>query len=415
MPTIIPFKAIRPSSDKVHLVASRSYVTYSAKELKAKLNENPYSFIHIINPDYKNKKKVKANSVEKFKLVRKKYEEFLTDKILIQEEKPCYYIYRQLKKEITYCGLICGISIDDYINEKIKIHEQTLTKRQEIFKKYLDICNFNAEPVLLTYPDKKEITAIIEANIEAKPEYDFTTTDGTRHSLWIMQNALDIKNITNHFKNIPSVYIADGHHRSASSALLGIERRKSDKKYTGKEMYNFLLSFLIPESHLHIYEFNRLVRDLNGLTEKTFLKKLEKDFTIKNLGAKVSQPQKLHQFSFYLNKSWYLLKLKKAPILYKKPINGLDAQILSDKILSPIFDIVDLKTDPRIDFAGGPNGLQTLIKKVDSGKFAIGFCLYPVSVKQLKSIADAKETMPPKSTWIEPKLRSGLTILNMGE
>jgi uncharacterized protein (DUF1015 family) len=413
MTKIIPFKAIRPTRDKVHLVASRSYVTYSAKELQAKLNENPYSFIHIINPEYKNRKKVKPNSIEKFKLVRKKYEEFLQAEILLKEKKSIYYIYKQVINNLAYCGIICGISIDDYINKKIKIHEQTLTKRQKVFKDYLDVCNFNAEPVLLTYPDKKEITAIIEKNTFARPEYDFTTTDGTRHSLWLMENSTDIKNITLLFKNVASVYIADGHHRSASSALLGEERRKNNALYTGDEMFNFLLAYLIPESNLHIYEFNRLVKTLNGITPKVFLKSLEKDFIVENTGTEICRPKKLHQFSIYIDKNWYLINLKKVPTTAKKYSNALDAQILSDKILAPILDIKDLKTDPRIEFAGGPNGLQTLIKKVDSGKFALGICLYPVSVKQLKEIADAEETMPPKSTWIEPKLRSGLTILSM--
>jgi len=414
MATVIPFKGIRPVKDKVHLVASRSVDGYNSADLHEKLASNPYTFLHIINPDFSDGIKTKPNSPERLQKVKAKYLKFLNEKIFVRDDSPSYYVYQQIKDDQTYTGIIGCSSIDDYFNGVIKIHEQTLTEREEKLKEYLEVCDFNAEPVLFSYPDNKTINEVIAEIILSEPIYNFTTTDKVTHKLWVVSDSEKTEIIAKQFSQIKSIYIADGHHRSASSALLGKSRREKNKNHTGKEPYNFYLGVFFPESQLKIYDFNRIVKDLNGLSENDFLKKISEDFIIEEKGE-TYKPDKLHNFSMYLGKKWYSLTAKKETYNDNDPLESLDAELLTKKILSPVLNIRDLKTDKRISFVSGIKGMEELKRKVDSGEYKVAFGLYPVSMQQLKNIADTNNIMPPKSTWIEPKMRSGLVIYSLSE
>ncbi len=369
--------------------------------------------MHVILPEFGSKITTKPNTTERFKLVKKNFEAFRKKGIFIQDKNDCLYIYRQLKDGYSYTGIIAGAAVDDYLNGVIKIHEQTLTKREEIFKNYLDVCGFNAEPVLLSYSDNNTVDKVLKRYTAERSEYEFTTADGVTHFLWIVAEKKDIAIICKAFEKIPAVYIADGHHRSASSALLAKDRRSKLKKYSGKEMFNYCMAFFISESQLNIYDFNRVVKDLNGLSAKEFLDQLREKFDVESKGKKCYRPKKLHNFSMYLEGEWYSLTAKKGSFNSKHPVGNLDAQILTDNILSPVLGIHDLKTDSRIEFVGGLQGMEGLQRKVDEGKMKVAFGLFPVKVDQLKQIADTNNIMPPKTTWIEPKLRSGLVIQSL--
>lgn len=411
MAKIIPFSAVRPARDKVHLVASRSYVTYAPDKLHDKLASNPYSFIHIINPDFGTDDVTEPASYDRFVKVKDRYREFQKKDILQKDQKPALYIYRQIKEGHHYTGLICGVSIDDYLKGNIKVHEHTLTEREEMFKEYLDVTNFNAEPVLLTYPDNENIESITNLYLEKRPEYDFTTTNAVRHSLWVIDNQEDIGAVVNEFEKTPTLYIADGHHRSASSVLLGQKRRQEHQNDKIELLSDYFMACILPESKLQIFEFNRLVKDLGDYTPKSFLKKLEESFKIQQLRT-AHQPERIHDFALYLDGGWYLLQTKTEKV-GDSIIGRLDPQLLSDLVLEPILGITDPKTDKRISFLGGKTNLDTVREHVDNGSFKAAFVLHPVSVGQLKEVADNGLSMPPKSTWIEPKLRSGLTIFEL--
>jgi uncharacterized protein (DUF1015 family) len=413
MAVIKPFKGIRPVRDKIHLVASRSYISYDKESLHAKLSENPYSFIHIINPEFGKKEKTEPNSDERFKKVRERFNEFVADDIYLKDETPSFYIYRQTQPDHTFTGIIGCASIDDYLDGVIKIHEQTITARQEVFKQYLDITDFHAEPVLLTYADQKPVDAIIDKKTLERPEYEFTTTDLIKHEVWLIQDEHQLQIIEQSFNGLDSIYIADGHHRSASSALLGEKRREQYPNYTGNEAFNHYMAIFIPESQLKIFAFNRLVKNL-GISSSEFFSKIEEHFEMKEQ-SEAFKPKKLHEFSMYLSNTWYLLTAKPHTYQGGSTLSDLDAQILSNYLLAPILGINDLKTDPRIDFMGDLYGNEAMKKRVDKGEFELAIGLFPVSTQQLKTIADHGETMPPKSTWIEPKIRSGLTIFSLSD
>jgi len=410
MATVLPFKALRPTNDKVHLVASRSMDGYTTTELKEKLLGNPYSFLHVINPDYDDGKKTKPGSKERLQKVRKRFTNFVNEHIFLRDSTASYYLYRQIKNNITYVGIIGCTSIDDYINGVIKIHEQTLTQREEKLKEYLEVCEFNAEPVLFCYPNDKQIDELSEDVMTYRADYDFTTTDKVRHTLWVINKSKSVKLLTEQFSKIPAIYIADGHHRSASSALLGKHRREKDKNFTGKEAYNFYLGVFFPENQLKIYEYNRVVKDLNGLTTKSLLQKLSKSFEVTEIKEEIFKPRKQHEISMYLENKWYSLVAKDGVYKSDNPVGSLDASILTEHVLYPIFNIHDLKTDKRIGFVPGIKGAEALKQSVDEGKAAVAFGLYPVTMNHLKWIADTNNIMPPKSTWVEPKMRSGLVV-----
>jgi uncharacterized protein (DUF1015 family) len=414
MANIIPFKGIRPSKDKVHLVASRSVDGYNKAELHEKLSSNPYTFLHVISPDYNDGKHTKPGSPARLAKVKAQYLKFVKDNVLIKDEAPSYYIYQQFKEANVYTGIIGCSSIDDYFNGVIKIHEQTLTEREEKLKEYLEVCDFNAEPVLFSYPNDEVIDEITARHtLSSIPEYDFTTTDRVRHKLWVLRDPKQVEKIKERFAKIPAIYIADGHHRSASSALLGKSRREKNPGYKGDEPYNFYLGVFFPETQLKIYDFNRVVKDLNGLNGEAFLERIKEKFDVEAKGQDEYKPARKHNFSMYLDGNWYSLNAKKEIIHNDQPVGSLDATILTEHILSPVLNIHDLKTDKRIGFVSGIKGMRELKHQVDKWGFKVAFGLYPVEMSQLKQIADTNNIMPPKTTWVEPKMRSGLVIYSL--
>lgn len=409
MAKIVPFKAVRPTRDKVSLVASRSYQTYTQSERESRMNYNPFSFLHIVNPGYKYQKAVSGK--RRYTLVKNRYQEFKEDAVFIQDNSPCYYIYKIVNRENqVFSGIIAAASTDDYKNDIIKKHEDTIEYRENIFKDYLKTVGFNAEPVLLTYPDNNTIEAIISNIQNERAEFEFTTTYRDTHYLWKLDDSKSIEIIRNEFKNIGNIYIADGHHRSASSYLLSEDLKSENESHSGNEAYNYFMSYLIPESHLRIYEFNRLVKDLNGLSKEAFLIQLDMMYRIENRGNRLYKPSKKHHFSMYLDGEFYSLYLRKTNLDFKNALDALDTHILYTTILKPILGINNPRNDMRLGYSHGKNDLVTIKSKVDSGDFEIGFGVMPITIQEMKAIADAHLTMPPKSTFIEPKLRSGITI-----
>ncbi len=412
MAKIIPFKAIRPTRDKAYLVSSMPAYIYKKHLLEAKLESNPYTFLHVINPEFRADNKTQPNSIERFEKVKERFDEFNDAGIFMQDEKESFYIYRQITPTNTYVGLISGISVDDYLNGNIKIHEHTLTQREETFKLYLDVCQFNAEPVLLTYKDNPNVDAVINKYLATRSEYEFCTTHHIKQDLWLVNDIKDINTLVEAFKNINEIYIADGHHRSASSVLYAQSKRAENPNYNPDAPFNFFLSYLIPESKLNIIEYNRTVSSLNEHTPESFLTEVAKIFDIEEKNTDYS-PTKRHNFSMYLAGKWYSITAKKGTYDENDIVGNLDARILTTNILTPILGITDLKTDNRIEFMEGTKGAEGLREKVDSEEAIVAFGLFPVAIEQLKAVADANNIMPPKSTWIEPKMRSGLTIYSL--
>lgn len=395
--------------DKVALIASRPYQTYSKTERDARMKSNPFSFLHIVNPGYRYQQKISGEA--RYKLVRNRYEEFKEEGIFIRDEKPCFYVYKIVNREKkVFHGIVAAASTEDYENDIIKKHEDTLHKREVVFKEYLKTVGFNAEPVLLTYPDNDLLAAIIKNKMMERAEYEFTTTYRDTHYLWKIDEEKAVQEIITAFSGIEKLYIADGHHRSASSYLLAQDLKSSNTKHTGKEPYNFFMAYLIPESDLKIGEFNRVVRDLNGLSKEAFLVKLDTDFRIENRGQKLFKPEKKHQFSMYLEGDFYSLTLRESAFKSENSLSGLDAQILLKTILEPILGIQDPRRDDRIAYIPGHQDMVYIKDLVDSNKFKVGFSMLPATVEELKQIADEGLTMPPKSTYIEPKLRNGIVI-----
>lgn len=406
---ILPFKAVRPTRDKVSLIAARSYGNYTEQEREARLRDNPFSFLHIVNPGYKYHKKL--TGTDRYSLVRNRYQEFKEDGIFTQEEQPCYYVYKIVNKEgDVFHGIVAAASTQDYEDNKIRRHEDTIAHREETFKEYLLTVGFNAEPVLLTYPDNPQLDGMMKAVMKDRAEYEFTTTYRDTHYLWLVQDADLIEQIRETFAQMDAVYIADGHHRSSSSYLLSKHQQEQQPNSDRDAPYNFFMSYLIPESELKIYEFNRLVKDLNGLTKEEFLIALDTQYRIENRGVEYYKPSKKHHFSMYLDGEFYSLYLRKDRYDFQTALDFLDAQILFTTILSPILGIKDLRNEQRIGYTHGKRDLAYVKSLVDSQEFAVGFGLLPASVDEIKQIADEGLTMPPKSTYIEPKLRSGVTI-----
>ena len=406
MSKIIPFKAVRPASDKVALVSCRNYDDYSAAELAAWLNFNPYSFLHVINPAFANVQKISLD--KRFKGVALKYQDFKNEHIFVQEESPVFYVYDIESKKQKFTGIIAGTSVEDYKKGVIKKHEDTLQYRVELFKDYLHQTRFNTEPVLITYPDSVELNTWIQIKKQSEPLYSFTTTNKEKHTIWKIDTQSDINWLTTHFEHIPNLYIADGHHRSASAELL-----YEEDKHLKNENLRYFMSFLIPESNVKIYEYNRIIRDLNGFSKEEFIKKLEDNFIIKNKEQELWKPQDKFEFGMYLDGNFYALLYKFNNNDKNQVLNTLDAQILYDKVLYPILGIEDLRNDERIDYISGKQPITAIKEVVDEGEFEVGFMLYPSNINEIKAFADNDLIMPPKSTYIEPKFRSGLVIYEL--
>ena len=410
MADISPFSAIRPVRDKVHLVATRPYYSYKKNVLEAKLESNPFTFLHIINPEFGKTIQTKANSTERFELVKKGYADFLNDGILIKDESPRIYIYRQTTEERIFTGVIAGSSIEEYTTEKIKKHEETLSERETMFTNYLDVVGFNAEPVLLSYSETDEIAELLSTAVLVRPEYEFTTTDRIKHELWIL-SVEETLAIQKAFLAIEATYIADGHHRTASSARLYKERKQKGLK-TSKCAY--FLSFLVAEKSLKVLEYNRLLKDLKSHTKETFLSALQNIGTITPLNE-IRKPIKEHQFTVCFERDYFSFELFAHLIDKKNSVSSIDSAILSDFILAPILGIKDLKNSDNIEFSPGNIPLKDIEEKLAAGKCALAFLLFPLTIEQVNKVADEGLNMPPKSTWLEPKLRSGLTIYSINE
>lgn len=397
MAIIRPFKAIRPARDKASLVASRSYLSYDEATIKEKLDHNPYTFLHVINPDYN--KTVKSVGITKYKLIKNKLHDFINNKILIKEDSDKYYIYQKSNHNNTFTGIIASTSIKDYLDNKIKIHEQTILKRENIFKDYLEITEFNAEPVLLSHEPNKKINLILEKFINLRAEYEFTTTNKSLHKLWLVDNTDDIIRITESFKEINNLYIADGHHRCASSALLSKDMQTEESRY--------FMSFLIDENQLNILNFNRLVKHINNLSIDSFMDKIKVNFDI-TLKENTFSPTLKNEIGMYINNKWYSLIVKNKK--FNTLSSSLDPSILTNNILNPILNIKDERTDENISFYNGNISLDTIKQKIDSKEYVVAFILKPIPFSSIKKVADNNEILSPKSTYVEPKLRSGLTI-----
>jgi uncharacterized protein (DUF1015 family) len=405
MSKIVPFKAVRPTPDKVGLVTCRNYDDYSSAELAAWLSFNPYSFLHVIHPAYVHSQKITLD--KRFKGVAHKYQDFKNDGVFVEEDKPVFFVYEIQTKTNYFTGIVAGTSIDDYKNNVIKKHEDTLQYRVELFKDYLHQTGFNTEPVLITYPDNISINQWISEKKKSIPIYNYTTTNKEKHQLWKIDNDPEIQWLQQQFDQIPELYIADGHHRSASAELL-----YDEFKTAGNENLDYFMSFLIAESEVKIYEFNRIIRDLNGHEVADFLILLQEHFIIKNKEQELWKPQSKFEFGMYLDGNFYALfyKLEKAnPSI----LENLDAQILYDNVLQPLLGIEDLRNDERIEYIPGKQSILTIKELIDEGEFEVGFMLFPSDISEIKELADNNLIMPPKSTYIEPKFRSGLIVYEL--
>ncbi|MEM8846300.1 MAG: DUF1015 domain-containing protein [Bacteroidota bacterium] len=411
MAFIKPFKAIRPTKDKAPFVVSRSYEKYGKKELRSILEFNPFSFLHIINPGFKFHKTISGK--ERFKLVHNRYMEFLEEDIFEKDQEESFYLYQIGKGDFQSLGFFCTCSLEDYANDTIKKHEDTLQRREKLFADYLHTVGFNAEPVLITYVDNPQIDGILRLEVEKTPEYDFTTTDKIRHQLWKISKKETIKELEKVFGEMNALYIADGHHRSASSHLLAKRKTKENESHTGKEPYNYFMAYVIPESQMRIYEFNRMVRDLNGFSIEEFLIKLDEYFRIEKREDRLYKPTKKHHFGMYLGGEFYSLYLRNTKYIFTDALSKLDTQILYKTILEPILGIRDLRNDKRISYGYGKHNTLKMKDSIDKGDFTVGFSLVPITMDEIKAIADAGLVMPPKSTYIEPKLRSGMAIYEL--
>jgi len=409
MVKVKPFAALRPPKSIAAQVASRPYDVLSSAEAKAEAGEK--SLLHIIKPEIDFTPIIDEHSQEAYNKAVANFKLWQEKGWLVQDKKEMYYVYAQTMEGRTQYGLVVGASVEDYLTGKIKKHELTRKDKEEDRMIHVRIQDANIEPVFFTYPDNDQINKIVADIVKTKPaEYDYTAEDGFGHHFWLIEDPETNNKITKIFASVPAFYVADGHHRTAAAALVGEEKRKNNPSHTGKEEYNFFLAVVFPESHLKIIDYNRVVKDLNGLSPKEFITKLETNFLVEKKGKEIYKPSFLHNFSLYLEGEWYSLSAKPGTYNNNDPIGVLDVTILSNQILDKILDIKDLRTSKRIDFVGGIRGLAELSKRVDSGEMAAAFALYAVSMKQLIDIADTGNIMPPKTTWFEPKLRSGLAI-----
>lgn len=408
---IKPFKGIRPPKEYAEQVQSRPYDVLNSAEARAEAEGNEKSLYHIIKPEIDFPEGTDEHDPKVYEKAAQNFQMFQDKGWLVQDGKEHYYIYAQTMNGKTQYGLVVCAYVDDYMTGKIKKHELTRRDKEEDRMKHVRVNNANIEPVFFAYPDNKDVDAIVAKYTKGAPEYDYTAElDGFRHTFWIIDDDADIQRITELFAAMPAMYIADGHHRSAAAALVGAEKAKQNPNHRGDEEYNFFMAVCFPANQLTIIDYNRVVKDLNGLSDEEFLKKLSEDFIVEKKGKEIFKPSRLHEFSLYLGGNWYSLVAKPGTYNDNDPIGVLDVTISSNLILDKILGIKDLRSDKRIDFVGGIRGLGELKKRVDSGEMKVALALYPVSMKQLIDIADTGNIMPPKTTWFEPKLRSGLVI-----
>ena len=422
MAKIKPFKGIRPPKELVEQVESRPYDVLDSEEARAEAGDNEKSLYHIIKPEIDFPVGTSEYDPRVYEKAAENFQKFQDKGWLKQDAEEMYYIYAQTIGESplrglkgaagkTQYGLVVAAAVEDYMNGVIKKHELTRRDKEEDRMKHVRVNNANLEPVFFAYPDNAVLDALVSRIAATEPEYDFIAPiDGFRHQLWLVKDAADIRTITETFAAIPYLYIADGHHRSAAAALVGAEKAKQNPNHRGDEEYNYFMAVCFPASQLTILDYNRVVKDLNGMTEEQFLSALSKNFTVTDKGTEPYRAAQLHEFSLYLGGTWYSLKLKDGLCDESDPIGSLDVSISSNLILDELLGIKDLRSSNRIDFVGGLRGLGELKRRVDSGEMKMALALYPVSMKQIMNIADSGNIMPPKATWFEPKLRSGLVI-----
>ncbi len=411
MATIKPFKGLRPPKELVERVESRPYDVLDSEEARAEAGDNEMSLYHIIKPEIDFEPGTSEYDPKVYERAAENFQKFQDKGWLVQDKEDHYYIYAQSMNGKTQYGLVVGAYVDDYIKGHIKKHELTRRDKEEDRMKHVRVNNANIEPVFFAYPDNDVLDRLIMRYAETEPEYDFIAPiDGFRHQFWVISDSDDINVITKEFAQMPSLYIADGHHRSAAAALVGAEKQKQNPNHKGDEEYNYFMAVCFQASQLTILDYNRVVKDLNGLSSEEFLAALRKNFSVDDMGTEIFKPTALHEFSLYLDGHWYKLKALPGTFDDTDPIGVLDVDISSRLILDQVLGIKDLRGSNRIDFVGGLRGLAELKRRVDSGEMRTALALYPVTMKQIMDIADSGMIMPPKATWFEPKLRSGLVI-----
>ncbi len=412
MAKIKAIKAFRPAKGKEKEVASRPYDVLNSKEAKKEAEGNPHSFLRIIKSEIDFEDGVDVYGEEIYQKAKENFKSFVEDGVFVQDDQPCLYLYKLVMEDITQIGLVCGSSIDDYFNNIIKKHEFTRPKKEKDRIKHIKTSEIHAGPVFLTYKANKNIDQIVADYLSSnKADIDFTATDGIQHSLWVLKEASILNQITKIFEEeVEATYIADGHHRAASTSKVGKMLREANANHTGEEGYNSFLSVLFPDNQVNIIDYNRVVKDLNGLSDEDFLNKLSEKFEVKSTEQEIFKPNKVKEFGMYFSGKWYALHLKPEFDVTDDPVESLDTSLLQNNLFDPILGIKDQRTDERIDFVGGIRGMKELEKRVDSGDMKVAFAIYPVSIKQLFDVADSGNVMPPKSTWFEPKLRSGLVV-----
>lgn len=408
MADIRPFRAFRPAPGLEEKIAALPYDVYNREEACAVVKENPYSFLAIDRAETQFSMDVDTYAPEVYQKAHDMLQEQIAEGRFIQEETPCYYLYEQTMDGRAQTGIVACASIDDYSNNIIKKHENTRADKEQDRINHVDICNMQTGPIFLAYRADEVLRTLIAEVKETKPVYDFISEDGIGHKVWVVLEEGMLKTIQDAFAKIPAVYIADGHHRCASAVKVGQKRRAEHPDYTGKEEFNYFLSVLFPDEELHILDYNRVVKDLNGMTKEEYLEKISKDFVVEEKGTEAYRPEKKGTFGMYLDGKWYCLTAKNE-LLSDDAVEGLDVSILQNFLLAPVLGIMDPKTDKRIDFVGGIRGLKELERRANSD-MKLAFSMYPTSIAELFAVADASRLMPPKSTWFEPKLRSGLFL-----
>ena len=410
MAILKPFKGIRPKKELVKNIACRPYDVLNEQEARIETKGDPNSFYHVIKPEIDFPDDFDHYSPEIYKKGKDNFARMFRDGVFFDDDKECLYIYAQTMNGRKQFGIVGCAAVDDYVNNIIRKHELTRPDKEEDRKNHVRVSNLNYEPVFFAYQQVKALDEIVNKVVAGTPEYDFISDDEIGHTFWVIKDDAVINSITSEFAKIKYTYVADGHHRTAAAALVGKERKENNPNHTGEEEYNFFLAVHFPDNQLAIMDYNRVVKDLNGLSSQQFLDKLKDNFIVEEKGSFIYKPAKLHEFSLYIDDKWFMLTAKTGTYNDNDPIGVLDVTILSDKVLAPLLNIVDLRKDKRIDFVGGLRGLGELKKRVDSREMKAAFALYPVTMKQLIDIADNNLIMPPKVTWFEPKLRSGLVL-----
>jgi len=404
------FKGLRPVAIKARQLASRPYDVLNSEEAREEVKGNPCSFLYVVKPEISLNENIDRYSQQVYEAGKTNFQKLVDDGIVFQDEMECLYIYELIMHGRSQSGIVACASVDDYVNDRIKKHELTRPDRENDRKNHVRVSMLNAEPVFFAYRSRESLNKIVEEIKQAKPDYDFTAEDKVKHRFWIVQDDEQICTIKKEFSALPETYVADGHHRTAAAALVGNDLKNENPNHTGDEEYNYFLAVHFPDNQLKIIDYNRLVKDLNGKSNEQFLDAISSSFTLEKIGKEQYKPKKLHEMGMYLDGDWYSLKANTDTYDDNDPIAVLDVTILSGQILGPILNITDLRTDKHIEFVDGIRGLEELKRRVDSREMQVAFAMYPVSMQQLIDIADSGNMMPPKTTWFEPKLRSGLVV-----